>query len=295
MIRKLLKAVIGIMTVAMVFGLFYYFNPKPCVSPISYRIGTFDARFDISREDFLDSVQQAAEIWSKAAGKTLFVYDPKGKVTIDLIYDERQQTTENNKVLQADIEEIGKLASLVKEQYEALENDLRSKKTEYEEALSRFDSASRSYENQVAYWNERGGAPSNEYQKLIVQKQELEATSSSLERKRLALNAQVDQVNAFIQKYNLLARSANKTITTINSRAGQEFQEGTYDPNTRTMTIYEFSTNYKLLRILAHEFGHALSLDHNNNPSSIMYELNQSNTLTLSKEDLRDLQALCAQ
>lgn len=278
---------------AVVFYVVTLAFPEPCVSPISYKIGSFDKNFGISQKEFLQALEQASKIWSDPAGKKLFVYDPDGDLTINLIYDERQKTTQQNQELQADIQKTGELAGSVKAEYEALEADLVVKKAAYNAELAEFEAKRTAYESNVAYWNGKGGAPRDEYQKLLEQERELKSSQASLETKRLALNAQVDQVNAFIQKYNLLVRDANTRINTINQRAGKEFQEGTYDPNTNTINIYEFSTEYKLLRILAHELGHALTLDHNSNPASIMYELNQSNTLTLSKDDLAALKTLC--
>lgn len=36
---------------------------------------------------------QASQIWSSAEGQNLFVYDPQGDLSINLIYDERQSLT----------------------------------------------------------------------------------------------------------------------------------------------------------------------------------------------------------
>ncbi len=290
---RLLKILGWFTAVVLVFGAAYYFFPAPCTSPITYRIGTFDTRFGITEKAFLDSVEKASSVWSESAGKELFMYDPKGKLTINLIYDERQKTTQQNQELQADIKKTAELASSIKQEYETLEADLAVRKNDYEAELRQFEAQQNAYEADVTYWNSRGGAPENEYQALKRKENELKASAQILEQKRLSLNAKVDQVNAFIQKYNLLVRDANEDISTINQRAGKEFQEGTYDPNTNTINIYEFSTTYKLLRILAHELGHALSLDHNQNPASIMYELNQANTLTLSPNDEEALKTLC--
>jgi predicted Zn-dependent protease len=66
------------------------------------------------------------------------------------------------------------------------------------------------------------------------------------------------------------------------------------DGITRTIYVYEFSSQKVLARLLAHEFGHVLDIDHVSNEDSIMYEYNTSQTLELSKEDLAALEVTCS-
>ena len=66
---------------------------SPCTTPMGYKLGTFDARFSLSKEDFLAITKDAIKTWENAAGKSLFVYDERGTLTLNLIYDERQART----------------------------------------------------------------------------------------------------------------------------------------------------------------------------------------------------------
>lgn len=283
---------ISILAIAGIyFGVTNFVNP--CDSPIKYKLGRVDPGFQLSETKLLASIRQAGDMWSKPVGKELFEYDPNGKLTLNLIYDERQQTTQQNQVLKADVEKTSRLADSVKREYEELLQDLNESKQIYNAELAKFQVKQTAYSTQVEYWNSHGGAPAAEYDKLQVERNALLVEQDLLESKRLSMNATASRVNAFIQKYNLLVQTANARIDIINQTAGQEFQEGSYDPKTDTINIYEYSTHDKLTRVLAHEFGHALGLDHNNNSESIMYALNQSNTLTLSKDDIVSLKALC--
>lgn len=289
-IGKNLWWIAGIGAIALYFN---FVNTNPCDSPISYKIGKIDPGFKLSEAKLLTSMKEASGIWASPLGKELFVYNPNGKLTLNLIYDERQKTTQQNQVLKADVEKISKLAGSVKQEYEGLLADLERDKQEYNIELSKFQNTRDTYSERVTYWNQRGGAPADEYEKLQRERQNLLAEQQTLETKRIILNNTADKVNTFINKYNLLVQTANANIDAINQTAGQEFQEGSYDPNTKTINIYEYGTQDKLKRVLAHELGHALGVSHNSNPASIMYSLNQSNTLTLSEEDIRDLKALC--
>jgi len=58
--------------------------------PLKYRIAFIDPRFQITKEQFIEVSQQAAEIWQKETGKTYFIYDSQAQLSINLIYDDHQ-------------------------------------------------------------------------------------------------------------------------------------------------------------------------------------------------------------
>lgn len=280
----------------MVFGVLGYIRfstVQPCDSPIQYKIGTFDAGFGISQKDFLSTIEEAVGIWEKPISKNILEYSPEGSLTINLIYDDRQKTTQYNQLIKTDLTKINELASSVKEQYLSLTEEYTEQKQDYGDLMSRFKDQQDAYAEQVTYWNNHGGAPKDVYKKLVLEKEDLVTEYAALDKKRLAINVSIEQINTFINKYNLLVNNANTNIETINRSAGREFEEGVYDPAKNEITIYEFSTPDKLLRVVTHELGHALGLPHNNNPESIMYALNQADTSALSKDDLQALQTKC--
>jgi len=114
-------------------GYAYYFHEahRPCITPIAYSLGTFDTQFGLSREDFLARVKDASEVWSKALGKELFVYDPKGKLVVNLIYDKRQEMVNQNEVLKSSAESIKDSAAAIKTEYTELQKEYEAKLQEY--------------------------------------------------------------------------------------------------------------------------------------------------------------------
>jgi hypothetical protein len=102
-------------------------------------------------------------------------------------------------------------------------------------------------------------------------------------------------LNNEIGLYNSEISSFNADVSAYNKTAGHTFEEGQFvrDASGERINIFEFVGSDQLTRVLAHEFGHALGLEHNDDPASIMYAENESGNLTPSAADLAALQALC--
>jgi hypothetical protein len=288
-VKKYLWLFISILGIAYML----YSNYSTCISPITYSIGTFDERFNITKDEFIKSINSAKEIWEKPLGKELFKHNASGNLIINLVYDDRQATTEKRALLEADTKKVKNLAANVKSDYFKLKDNLEVKQAEYELLVDAYQANQQSYNSEVTFWNQKGGAPLDEYNSLVQKKKDLESQFNDLEPKRQELNRLIAELNNFSNNYNILVENVNDNIEEFNQTSGKEFQEGIYDPNSKSISIYEFSSKEKLVRVLAHELGHALVLDHNTNPESIMYPVNQANSLSLSNEDIASLKNRC--
>ncbi|MGC9977112.1 MAG: matrixin family metalloprotease, partial [Syntrophales bacterium] len=145
---------------------------------------------------------------------------------------------------------------------------------------------------------ERGGVKEAVYRQLTAEKDGLNNMHAKLrvcqEKVKMiadVLNNMTVVINDIAHNYNLEAIESQDT----GKRLGSEFSGGDYFSRAgkETITIYQFDDHDRLLRVLAHEFGHALGLKHNDNPDAIMYRLMHLDSLNLAPDDIAALKGRC--
>jgi predicted Zn-dependent protease len=104
-------------------------------------------------------------------------------------------------------------------------------------------------------------------------------------------------LNAIGAKGNSLITDYNEIVNNYNEEFSEplEFTQGDFTGD--AIHIYQFDSEGELAIVLAHEFGHALSLDHVENEKSIMYHFmgGQDSISGISTEDIAEFHESCDQ
>jgi chromosome segregation ATPase len=300
-LRKTLNGVLLVLIcIAGVFFFFFLRTPKPCEEPLTYRLGRFDERFGITRLEFSMAVKKAAAVWGKPLSRDIFLEDPRGAIEISLIYDYRQEASDKLKEINHKMDGTNNSIESMKMRYENLKSEHEHKLITLENELHIFNARINAYNAETQSWNRQGRVPQQDRIRLMSEKNELDSLRENFRIRQEELKKLGDEVNTLMRVINEMAASHNQNVNHYNdvgSRLAGEFVEGFFESKEgkKTITIYHFDNEAKLVRVLVHEFGHALRLEHSKNPDAVMHRLNKSDSLELTRDDIAALKARCEQ
>lgn len=242
-----------------------------CEEPIPFHVGTIDPKFNTDKETVVKESIKAADIWNDYYQTDLFSYEEDSVLELNLVFDERQRQSNQINSQEQKIEikkvELGKEVDAYKEKFEIIES-----------ALSKLN-------EQIEFWNVKGGAPTKIYEELIGKQNELNEQITTLNKISNNLNYASSEVNSKIDLLNSSIGSFNKLLDTLP-------EEGIYMPAENKIEIYFYDSAERFEHTVAHELGHALGLKHVLTENSLLNPTTSDN-LTLTDEDIEELLSFC--
>lgn len=287
---------------SQVFGFGYWTDLTDhflkCRQPITYAVGTVDPRFNLSKSDLKADLKAAELVWEKPLGLNLFQESATGTVKVNLIYDSRQLISEQVQKGKMELLDKQKVFDQHKATYDARVADLKARVADYKARGEEFDRRNKEYARDVDLSNGKGGAPAFEYQRLVKEQKWLKNEAIALNELGPALSDEAREINgvaALLNKMVANFRLTAKKINALSQSRGVEFNEGIYRQNGKVteIDIYQFENKNQLVRVLAHELGHALGLSHIPDEGAIMYETNLGTNLEATTADLEAVNKAC--
>ncbi|MCC5880034.1 MAG: matrixin family metalloprotease [Idiomarina sp.] len=293
-----------------------------CRAPLQWYVDEIDPRFGFTRSEVNTAAVRAAEMWNQAAGVELFTLGERDAIRVSLVYDHRQQ-------LQEFIADLDERIARLGEQVADLDTTLASERAQLEASRQHIDTM-----------NERIAIRAAEAEEMINQHANRRGQVSRQVAERVnAFQAQtqqlVDQQNTEVNRYNRLQADFNTRVNMRNRLAGEQnalvvernqavqnrqvewqrrglgTESGRHNIQIRTtrrgtsvvdeaITIFSASNELGLATILAHEFGHAIGINHVAGVTSIMSARIETQApgaypQNLSRQDLAALALVCDQ
>lgn len=218
-----------------------------CKTPVKFAVGDVDSRFKVTKDQVIEQAKDAANRWNQKAGEAWYEYDPNSNFKINLVYDDRQARLDQ---INAEVADYNASSDTVKKNSEVISQNV----AQYQKDLADYNAA-------VTYWNSQGGAPTDIYNQLNAAQQELESRRIKINQDLQLYNLQVDANNA----------NLSDLTTKIDAQKNKIETQGEYKGD--RIDVYTFGDLDELRLVLMHELGHALTTNHAEKSTSIMYYL----------------------
>lgn len=281
---------ITLATVILIAGGYWYQSTAAvCPVPLTYHVGQIDPAFGVTKEDVRQYAAAAEAVWESRVNRNLFAYEDTKGITIQLVYDERQEVTDSEAKQRKELDEQQNKNEVIRSTLETLQARYDELSTEYQKRVTAYKSRLEKHNTEVTTYNDRGGAPPAEFDRLQTEQAALNTEEESLSKIADQLTDLATQINKLADQGNSLVNEYNQGVNKYNQEFGysREFTQGDYKTSGQ-IDVYKFSTEPEVVRVLAHEFGHALGLGHVEGTSSVMYYLlgDSSQMPALSSQDL---------
>ncbi|TVR17484.1 MAG: hypothetical protein EA391_04785 [Balneolaceae bacterium] len=272
----------------------------PCSETLTLTVGEIDNRYAITETQLEEILAEVAALWSAAAGRQLVAVSDEGRVPVHLIYSEDQARSSLERQQNQRIESMRVELSVLEREYNQAQDRYDTRLDEYNDDARQLQSDVDVLQNWIRQLNAQGGFDEAQIKQLEDRQRQIEIRNRELDRRRILLSSEADELNRQQSYLNGRIAQKNSAIEEYNRTFSgtRRFTQGSYEwhGTQSSINVFHFNGLRELKLVLAHETGHALGIDHVENPTSIMYHLMGNQDLVnirLSDEDRRALQEVC--
>lgn len=257
----------------------------PCQVPLTWRVGTVDPGFRISRADVAAAANQAAALWQTVVGKSLFRRDPQSGIPIDLVYGSRQahlqdrvRSREAVDSLQAELratkESLNQRSARLRADRERLarrQQELNRRVSRYNQRAERMGRSQGASRAEVRELQRTRRELESEREAIQALRREIERRERRLRRDQEEFGRRIGELEGRLEDLGSEPRPT-ATIAGYYNEKVTTGSDGSVSVSDRSITVFRFADREALVRILAHEFGHALGLGHSVDSATVMAE-----------------------
>ncbi len=258
-------------------------SPDPCSEPLAWQVGEVDERFGLGAGEVEAALREAAALWNDAAGRTLIAVEEGRGSPVRLVFDERHQQIQELLPRKERLDEMAREISREQVRLEEEQHDLWVSQQEHERRLSTLERRQEEHDRQVEYWENRGDATEDVRRELRRVADELDRERQAVNEEGARITERAREVNRGVERLNELVEAYNQERRSVEAETrASRIQSAHYQESRRSMGrwtvsvdreifVWQFNDREHLVRILAHELGNALGLDHAAEREAVMH------------------------